>query len=403
MNSNVAESSNSQSTKDIEYIPNTSKDIQETICEIPPDKGYAWLMLIAGVLNYMVSFGSISSFCVLETYYVLNMFPGISKLNVSLISTIGISSMYVGGILGQPLIARFGLSGANCIGSFIGAIGIFFASFCTEIWQLVITQGLIFGIGSSIVMNVSLLIPSLWFEKYLGLALGTVISGSSLGTFILYPITTAALKAFGIQWTLRLLSLTFLLFTGFGSVLIKPRKEFFASKKIINLKHLKDPITVLLCASYFIFQMGFILIVLYFPLSVIALGKSSYYAAKLSTIFGVSSALGRILSGCLANRFGCINIIMFSHAVVGTVMILIWGLGKSVEVYIVAYILMGIFSVPYFVLGRVIIAKRYPSNYVSQVNGLMSLMMGIAVLIIVPVAGVAFDVKKYEIISWDIS
>ncbi|PVU86900.1 hypothetical protein BB559_003337 [Furculomyces boomerangus] len=360
--------------------------------ETPPDSGYAWLMLTSGLLNYMVSFGSINAFGVFQTYYLLQMFPNEPARDISWISTMAIAFSFVGGIFGSPLIARFGLRGANRVGTLIGVIGLLSASFCSKIWQLVITQGLIFGIGGSIVINVSVVIPSLWFEKYLGLALGIIVSGSALGSLILSPITTAALKTLGIRWTFRLLSLIFLLFTGFGSLFLRPRKTFVAAKHIINFKHLKDRVVILLCISSFFFQMGYSIILLYFSPSIVALGTTKQLATNLIMVFSVFSGIGRILGGQLSKKLGPLTIVIFSHSVTGIVITVMWNLGKTLPVYIVAYILIGLFSVPYFVLGPAIIAKHYPKKYVSQVNGLVSLSMGLSVIVGVPVAGLIFDV-----------
>ncbi|PWA01170.1 hypothetical protein BB558_002742 [Smittium angustum] len=360
--------------------------------ETPPDKGYAWVILLAGVMNYMMPFGSINAFGVFQTYYLLTMFPNEPARHISWISTMALSCSYLCGIFASSLIARFGLRGTNLIGTLVGAGGLLLASFCTKIWQLVLTQGVIFGIGSSIIVNVSVVVPSLWFEKHIGIAIGAIISGSGLGSLVITPITTQALKALGIPWTFRILSLMFLVFTGFGSIVFKPRRHFVSAKSVINLKHLKDPVALLLCFSGFFMLIGYTSILLYFPASIVALGETKQLSSNLIMVFSAFSMAGRILSGQLARRLGSIKILIVNHAVTGIVMILLWNLGKSLPAYIVAFALIGLFSVPLFTLSSVIIANHYPKKYISQVNGLVSLFMGTAAIVGIPLIGLVFDV-----------
>jgi MCP family monocarboxylic acid transporter-like MFS transporter 10 len=54
-------------------------------------------------------------------------------------------------------------------------------SLCTEYYQVMLCQGIAFGIGTAGVSMPAMVVVSQWFSKNRGLAVGIVSSGSSLG------------------------------------------------------------------------------------------------------------------------------------------------------------------------------------------------------------------------------
>jgi hypothetical protein len=51
------------------------------------------------------------------------------------------------------------------------------ASFATELWQIYLTQGLLYGIGGAFVFAPSISLPPQWFVKYRSLATGVYWCG----------------------------------------------------------------------------------------------------------------------------------------------------------------------------------------------------------------------------------
>lgn len=72
-------------------------------------------------------------------------------------------------------------------GSFLTVFGYMMLSLCTELWQVILTQGVCVGIGGACLFIPGVAILPTYFRKRLGLAVGLAASGSSLGG-VIYPI-----------------------------------------------------------------------------------------------------------------------------------------------------------------------------------------------------------------------
>ncbi|CDO72173.1 hypothetical protein BN946_scf184970.g25 [Trametes cinnabarina] len=80
---------------------------------------------------------------------------------------------------------------------------LFCSSFATEVWQLILLQGVGVGVGGGLLyMPVIKLLPE-WFSERRGLAGGIIFAGTGLGGFAFPFILNALLDRVGLRWTLR--------------------------------------------------------------------------------------------------------------------------------------------------------------------------------------------------------
>lgn len=132
--------------------------------------------------------------------------PDRSPSSISWIGSIQIWLTMVGGIFtGRLLDAGFFVP-TLLIGAILQVLGMFLMSICTEYWQLMLTQGLLTGIGGGIFFTPALALVATYFDKRRGLAIGLVTTGNSVGGMV-YPVvvrqlmpSVGALK-FIISWT----------------------------------------------------------------------------------------------------------------------------------------------------------------------------------------------------------
>ncbi|OMJ24824.1 putative transporter ESBP6 [Smittium culicis] len=357
----------------------------------PPDKGYAWVIMVASLVNILLAFGSPHAFGVFQAYYLKVLFVDEPADKIAWISTMCTTCTLCGGLLASPITRIIGLRNTSLLGTVIATLGLVLASFSTQIWHLVLTQGIIFGLGSSIIVNISLSAPALWFDKHKGLAFGIVASGSSTGALVLVPIVTKFINILSINWAFRILAILFLIFTGICGFLIKPRIKFAPSKKIIDFSSLKDPAALMIYAVGALLQIGVNTVVLYFPSNLIDVGKSPSTASNLIMAYSAFSSISRITCGQLSKKLGAVNITIFCHFLAGVLMLTLWLTSHKFIPLLIFYLLIGIFAVPFFALGPLIAANCYPAEKVSQINGLAYLIMGIIVFICIPTTGAAFE------------
>ena len=67
--------------------------------------------------------------------------------------------------------------------------GIMMLSLAKEYWQVFLTQGLCMGLGAGFLYVPSLALVGIWFSRKRALAMGIVMSGASVGEYILHLFT----------------------------------------------------------------------------------------------------------------------------------------------------------------------------------------------------------------------
>ncbi|PVU91865.1 hypothetical protein BB561_004165 [Smittium simulii] len=261
------------------------------------DKGYAWVIMIACFFNLGFSLGAVNAIGVFQTHYLKVMFATVPAEIIAWISTTSVTITLSCGILSNMIASRLGIRNTAILASLIGSTGLLLASFSTKVWQLVLTQGVIFGFGSSILINISFSVPPQWFDKHKSFAMGLIASGGGFGALILIPIITKMLEVSSFAWSIRVLLIVYGLITGISSFLIKPRIPNTGTTLVFDYKVLADPIIVWLSLIGFFIQIGTSVAILYFPASIIDLGYNTTLATNLIMVFSVFSASSRLISG----------------------------------------------------------------------------------------------------------
>ncbi|KAJ2611747.1 hypothetical protein H4S08_003018 [Coemansia sp. RSA 1365] len=134
---------------------------------------------------------------------------------------IGVIQIFVAngmGFIGGQCAQRFGPGPSVFAGGLLMAIGLFVASYSHKIWQLCLTQGLIFGIGVCLTWIPAASAPSSWFEKNRGLATGITHMGLGIGGLIFSPLTRFLLEKFGTAGALHWLALIILIGVTIASI-----------------------------------------------------------------------------------------------------------------------------------------------------------------------------------------
>lgn len=188
----------------------------------PPDGGWlAWSQVIAANLANAVSWGYAATWGVYQLYYVENL-----GLDAADVSWIGSLQIFIGFLVCAPSgrIADAGYSREVIIvGSFFAVLGSFMTSFCSEYWQIMLSQGICLGIGIGIGSTPAITITSSYFKKRRPLALSMSVIGTSAGG-VIFPATVQYLiPQVGFRWASRVAALVALVLCISSCVLLRPR------------------------------------------------------------------------------------------------------------------------------------------------------------------------------------
>jgi MFS family permease len=169
----------------------------------------------------------------------------------------------------SPLLGRLGAKITMMIGSVLMSLGIILAGFSTEIWHLYLTQGVLFGIGSSLVyMSVVAVIPQ-WFTTKRGTAMGISSAGSGFGGLALSPMVSSLVEKYGLPWTHRIVGLMAFGIGVLASCLIRTRLPPGHHKQPvrspIKLSMLKDVNFVIMLFGVVISLTGYLIPLFYLP------------------------------------------------------------------------------------------------------------------------------------------
>jgi MFS family permease len=157
-------------------------------------------------------------------------------------------------------LARWRRTSAIC-GLLLSSAGLFLSSFSTSVWQLIITQGVLSALGSSLVYSPKTLYLDEWFLRRKGFAYGTILSSKNLVGVGTPFVVSALLSKFGFRTTLRIWAGTVVLIGIPGIYLMRPRRSHIPSRdrhgRRIPWKFLCHPTFYVFQVSNIIFSSGY--------------------------------------------------------------------------------------------------------------------------------------------------
>ncbi|KAK6603393.1 riboflavin transporter MCH5 [Botrytis cinerea] len=299
---------------------------------------------VIGAFSIMFcSVGFINAFGVFQEYYAKNMLANKTASEISWLGSFNVFCMFGGTFVAGYLNDKYGPKFLVYGGSVVILLALFMTSICKEYYQFFLAQGFLLGIGIASILLPAFTIAAQHFTTYRGLALGIVVSGSSLGG-VIWPIAlNRLLTEVGFGW-----AYIFGLFTPF----------------------------------------------FYIEPWALSLGLNSNFAFYTISIVNAASLFGRIIPGLLADRFGCYNIAVvaaISSGLVCTCMIKATSVA-GITMFSLAY---GFASGAIISLQGVCAAKLVPPTQFGIAMGSVMTFLSIAGLVGSPINGKILDVWGY--------
>ncbi|KAL4924052.1 MCT family MFS transporter [Aspergillus undulatus] len=305
--------------------PDTTVDADDG----PPDGGTrAWLVVLGGFLTYFVTFGLLNSFGTFQVYYGQELMPHEDESAISWIGSIQLFLLYVGGLAFGPIFDTKGSKVLFIPGTILFVLSLMMTSLCDKFYQFILAQSLLFGIGDAMLFYPTISAIPHWFSSRRGLAMGTVLAGSSLGGIAWPLIIKRLLDEVGFPWTLRIAGFISLVLLAPAIILVVPRlpprkksEKSAGLPKVDLIAGLKDLRYWLTVAGMLFVIWGMFIPFGYIPLLAIERGVDSTFAVSLVSILNAGSFVGRIATGAMADKLGKFNMAV-GCALISTILLL---------------------------------------------------------------------------------
>ncbi|EAT33471.1 AAEL014258-PA [Aedes aegypti] len=172
--------------------------------EGPPDGGYGWVIVFGAFSVQFWVAGLVKSYGVLYVE-ILENFPDSSATTASWIPAILSALCLALAPVSSALCQRFSPRIVVIIGGVFCALGLTMSYFATSLYHLLLTFGVLTGIGGGLSTTPGIVIVSQYFEKRRALANGITISGTAAGSFIFPMLIERLIQLFGFHGTILIL------------------------------------------------------------------------------------------------------------------------------------------------------------------------------------------------------
>ncbi|TFA99737.1 putative transporter MCH2 [Trichoderma ghanense] len=338
---------------------NTEKSTEED--QEVKDGGYGWVIVAAVCLILAHSFGINSMFGVFLAFYLKsNTYPGATPLQFAFIGGLCFSVAFLVPPFAALLSRRLGVRISVIIGgSFISGAYIA-ASFSKTIWQLILSQGVCYGIGMGICFIGTASIVPQYFTKNRSLAVGIATGGTGLGGLTYSLAANAMIQRLSVQWTFRIMAIICFVVITASALFLKDRNEKEkATAKALEWKLFKMLDFWLFLGWLWLSSLGYVVVV--FSLSAYAqeVGFSAEQGSLVSAMFNLSTGIGRPIIGLLCDRFGEIRITTIGTLISTLITFFIWIFGGKAYGGLLVYGLLGMFPSLLWATFVVVAAKVF--------------------------------------------
>ncbi|KAF2773276.1 MFS general substrate transporter [Teratosphaeria nubilosa] len=276
----------------------------------PPDGGLqAWLQVVCCWLVLFTAWGWVNSYGTFQTYYANTLAQPAST--ISWIGAIQTWLTFIVGIFsGRALDAGF-FRPVVIAGVVIQVVGIFMMSLSTTYWQLMLTQGVMTGLGGGLFFTPALGLIATYFSQRRALATGLSTTGNSAGGAIYPLIVKELLPKLGFAWTARVLAFLNLGLLAVVIALMKPRLPPRTSGPMLDLASFKDIPYTLYVACLFCSMWGIYYTFYYLgSFGEDSLDLSYSTSTTLIILLNATGTPARILPAFFADKFGQLNLLV---------------------------------------------------------------------------------------------
>ncbi|TFL01978.1 major facilitator superfamily domain-containing protein [Pterulicium gracile] len=365
----------------------------QTLGQKKQHKRYQMILVACGFFMVFNVIGINWSYGIFQEYYTSSQThikgtEGQDAL-VSLIGSIGAGLTWSGGIIAGPIMARAKhVQWVTLFGVVTMSVGLMLVSICTKVWQLFLTEALLYGLGSSFYYFPIIAITPLYFDRHRALAMGIVLSGAGAGGLVFAPLVRTLIDTVGAPWTFRILGIWNLAVGLPIAFLVKYRPGYRPQGRTRLTWDLLRRGTFVYQAIGAFLQAAGNLVPMYFmtSYSTSILSHSRSYSALLLATHNAVNLCSRITMGYLADHLGRQNTMLISVLLSAISVLALWY--DASQARFIAFIVMyGIYAGGYNALLPTTVAEVYGVQHYASVNSSIYFIRGLGSMAGAPLAG----------------
>ncbi|OLN81261.1 Riboflavin transporter MCH5-like protein 11 [Colletotrichum chlorophyti] len=323
-----------------------------------------WAVPFAAFCTMFVAVGFPNSSGVFQEYYEFELFPDRPSSEIILIGSLSSSLYMVLGALTGRVADTMGYQVALFTGSVLIVGGLFAASAGTQFYQLLLSQGLAFGLGTAFVYYPAISVSGQFFQRH-GLANGFVDSGDLACPvhFVFLAYTSTGLLGFSCVSFLRI-----------GK---RHAPASRGTRNIVDLRLLRDTRFLVILVFGTVAMTGFLPRYFLIPASAVSKGIDTAYAAWLVGLMNGLSIAGRLAVGWLADRFGKMTALITSFLPA----VLAKTDPKTPTALMTLFVVhVGLLEFGFVSLVPVVVSDNFGAENLASKVGLLNSIMGLGVL-----------------------
>lgn len=331
--------------------------------DLPPVDGGrgAWTYLFGTWLLEAMVWGFPLSFGVFQEYYSKHELFKESSL-IPTIGALATGVTYLGMPLTNPIATKWPQHRRKMVvvGYSMCIIGLVGASFAQKAWQLLIFQGLVFGVGWVVCCTPFLFMLNGWFVEKRGLAYGMLFCATGFSGLFIPLGLEASLQRFGFRNTLRGYTVLTIIISGPGLFLMRPRLSVgHHSNSTIQantpgvkalMKYCKSIHVFSFAAAVFLQGLAFFIPNIFITSFAKDLGLSSTEGSGLLALISFAQVFGQLWQGWISDRINIYIPASISTLASGLASLLLWGPASSMAYLAPFALVWGFFSASYTVL-----------------------------------------------------
>ncbi|KAJ4316006.1 hypothetical protein N0V84_008070 [Fusarium piperis] len=387
-------------------IPDAGQDSDDSLDslgkDIEGDLG-AWACVLGSLLFLIPSFGFMASIGTVQSYLSLNQLSDYSVSQVGWISGLYLFLSLIFNFQIGSILDRYGPRVLSPVGGVFSTATFLLLAECKTYWQFMLCFGVFGSIGTGIDCTTAIGVVGKLFVRRRGLAIGTAVLGTSLGSIIFPLLLRSTFQSLGWAWSMRIVALVVGIVSTLGVICYLPFERLVAANSTstkadsqgfsLDLSAWRNPTFVFVSCGVFLIEFVVFGIGGLLPTISIGAGFTAEDGYTLLSILGACSCIGRFSMGFIGDRFGALNsmLAVMILTIVFMATIFIPFSTTSAPLLYTFSALWGYCSGSFYALSPVCTGKTCEPKDYARYYGSTNFSVGIALLLANPLSGIMLE------------